>query len=137
MLPFDIDTVIFCDDIRQERNGKWLLIGVYGADILVRGLPADLRLSLWIVIRPKEIGKAEAKLRVIGPHGSTLVDGELSVDVKHLRPTIMAMGALPMQIQMAGTIRVEMATKESDEWTAIKSIDLRVAPRPSTRAMSH
>ncbi|WP_135507511.1 DUF6941 family protein [Roseovarius aestuariivivens] len=39
---------IFCDDIRREDNGKLLIIGAYGGNIIVNKLPVQLRLSIWI-----------------------------------------------------------------------------------------
>ena len=44
---FFIDSVLLCDDIRGEVNGKAILIGVYCGDIIVPKAPASLGLSLF------------------------------------------------------------------------------------------
>jgi hypothetical protein len=39
---------IFCDDIRVENNGKLILVGVYGTDIIL-GLPENpIPLAIWV-----------------------------------------------------------------------------------------
>lgn len=43
-----INSVIICDDIRKEDNGKVIFIGVYSGDILVTKLPALLKLCYWL-----------------------------------------------------------------------------------------
>lgn len=47
--PIKFDSVIVCDDIRREDNGKALLIGVYAGDILVPRFPAAMQLSFYII----------------------------------------------------------------------------------------
>jgi len=39
---------IFCDDVRQEISGKFILIGVYSGDMNVNNGPATVPLSIWI-----------------------------------------------------------------------------------------
>lgn len=125
MLPFEVETVVVCDDIRQEKNGKWLLIGVYGSDILVPAFPADFRLAIWILADPKEVGPSQVKLRIVGPHDSTMVEGELEYDIRQMSPTILAMAGLPVQVQSEGLIKVEMLAKKATEWVTIKTISLK------------
>jgi hypothetical protein len=66
---------------------------------------------------------------MVGPHNSTLVDGELAFDIRQLSPTILAMGGLPVQVQSEGPIKVEILMEGSTEWVTIKSIELKLAPR--------
>lgn len=46
MEPF----VQFCDDIRQEANGKWILIGCYGESMVVPQFPFSGRLSCLVTM---------------------------------------------------------------------------------------
>ncbi len=41
-------TIIFCDDIRTENNGKLILIGVYGDSLIPAALPQALGLSVHV-----------------------------------------------------------------------------------------
>jgi hypothetical protein len=43
----DIGSVIICDDVRQEYNGKEILIGVYSGHIIVPSTPFSIKLSIW------------------------------------------------------------------------------------------
>lgn len=73
----------FCDDIRQEVNGKLILIGVYGADMLVPGFPAVLpRLCILTFFRhyPDEPHDT-LKVKVFGPGAGEPVLTELDVDL--------------------------------------------------------
>jgi hypothetical protein len=130
MVPFDVEAVVLCDDIRQEANGKYLLIGVYGSNIVVRGFPTDLRLAIWILAHPKALGRVRARIRVRGPQGSTLVEGGMEIDVRDKETAaIMAIPGLPLQIQGAGRMRLEWAANDDDDWTEIKSISVMQDPR--------
>ena len=48
-----IGNCIVCDDIREESNGKKILIGVYGADIVVPVFPAVLSLQIYMEVPSK------------------------------------------------------------------------------------
>jgi hypothetical protein len=130
MLPFEIETAVLCDDIRQERNGKYLLIGVYGGNIIVRSFPTDLQLALWVLARPKTLGRAQVRIRVIGPQQNTLVEGGLEFELKDpARATIMALPGLPLQIQSVGELRFEMASSsDKDEWLPVKTVTVELVP---------
>ena len=45
-----IADVIYCEDVREERNGKLIVIGIYSTDIEFVEFPASASLSLWIRI---------------------------------------------------------------------------------------
>lgn len=40
----------FCDDIRQESNGKWILIGCYGHTMVVPGFPFAGKISCFLTL---------------------------------------------------------------------------------------
>ena len=45
-------TVIFCDDIREERGNKKSLMGVVSGDVLAASFPATLQIALFIEYEP-------------------------------------------------------------------------------------
>ena len=51
------DSLVVCDDVRFENNGKLLLIGVYSDVVQVVKLPLQMR-SLGLAIKAREIGRA-------------------------------------------------------------------------------
>src|SRR5512139_3475912 len=105
MLPLEVETVVLCDDIRQEANGKYLLVGVYGSNIVVRRFPVNIRLAVWLLVHPKELGTFEGRIRVVGPQEAILADGRLAFEIKATNGTIMAIPGLPLQLQREGQIR--------------------------------
>lgn len=76
-MSISFKSVIYCDDIRKEDNGKLLFIGVYSSIIHPYQFPANLRLAFWVtgqttapiqtvhfklVIQPKSGAKSEEAL---------------------------------------------------------------------------
>jgi hypothetical protein len=75
MLP-DLQSSLLCDDVRQERNGKFILIGLF--DVLaVPGYPLVLH-RLCVVNRwCCGVGEFHQRTRIIKPDGkSLLVEGK-------------------------------------------------------------
>lgn len=61
---------IFCDEIRQESNGKFFIIGIYAGDIIVNSFPAHFRISNYIIISGLSKGEHDFSVDV-----SMVVDG--------------------------------------------------------------
>lgn len=82
MLP-DLQSSLMCDDVRQERNGKFILIGLF--DIMtVPSLPAILNriciVNRWCCGK----GQFKQRSRILKPDGNTvLVEGK---DVQVILP---------------------------------------------------
>ena len=60
---------IVCDDIRQEKSNKDILIGVYSNELIIHKKPARLRLSVFVLVDVLEIGETEFEIRLDGPDG--------------------------------------------------------------------
>ena len=74
-LPF----VQFCDDIRQEMNGKYILIGCYGGVMTLSAFPFVTRLCAFITA---ELSSHSADVRVVYKLRSGAKIGELSFSVE-------------------------------------------------------
>lgn len=62
----EIKGVVVCDDIRQEDNGKLMLIGVYSGDILVSLFPFQRFVCLWFHGRAKKgVYEIETRIRIV------------------------------------------------------------------------
>lgn len=48
--------VVFCDDIRREDNGKFLLIGAYSSSMRLREIPAVTFLCVLIEFQAQKLG---------------------------------------------------------------------------------
>jgi hypothetical protein len=77
MMP-DLQASLLCDDVRQERNGKFILIGIFDA-ITVPAFPAMFGrvciVNRWCCGE----GEFSQRSRVMKPDGSVLIEGK---DVK-------------------------------------------------------
>jgi hypothetical protein len=78
---------IFCDDLRQEVNGKWIYIGVYTADMIIFGSP-PMSLPTFVAAityreRPHE-SDAPVKIKMFVP-GSDNAAAELDLPVTVMR----------------------------------------------------
>jgi hypothetical protein len=117
-LGFLVDSVLLCDDIRREVNGKAILIGVYSGDIIVPTAPTSLGLSLWLQgraieasltvrIRLESVSNATAVVTEAGslPEASTIAPGE---------SFLFALSGLIVQIAGQGDLRVHMKYGERD-----------------------
>ena len=60
---------IVCDDIRQEKTNKEILIGVYSNELIIHKTPARLRLSVFVLVDVLEIGETAFEIRLDGPDG--------------------------------------------------------------------
>ena len=72
----DLQSAILCDDVRQERNGKFILIGLFDA-IVVPSLPVRYP-RLFLVTRwCSGQGEFTQRSRILRPDGSTTqVEGQ-------------------------------------------------------------
>jgi hypothetical protein len=77
------DSLVLCDDVRFENNGKLLLIGVYSDVVQVVKLPLQMR-SLGLAIKAKVLstGRFPFSVSVADPQGNQVLDanGELNYE---------------------------------------------------------
>ncbi len=70
----DLQASILCDDVRQERNGKFILIGLYDG-IGVPGFPTVFQriciVNRWCCGQ----GQFKQHSRVVKPDSATLIEG--------------------------------------------------------------
>jgi hypothetical protein len=98
MFP-DLQASLLCDDVRQEKNGKFILIGIFDA-LAVAKLPAVY--SKICVVNRWCCGKGDFKqtTRLIGPDGVSVIAAGKEVPIK-----------LATEFQTATSIEIFMNTK--------------------------
>jgi hypothetical protein len=64
--------VVFCDEIRQEITGKFLLIGVYPADLVLATMPAAFPMGMLIRVHGLEPGQHRFSINVAFAGGETV-----------------------------------------------------------------
>ena len=79
MIP-DLQASLLCDDVRQERNGKFILIGIFDG-LAVQKLPTRFHricvVNRWCCGQ----GNFKQKTRIIGPDGSAPIAEGKEIDV--------------------------------------------------------
>jgi hypothetical protein len=79
-MSLEIRAALVCDDVRREDNGKLILIGVYGKDIGVTDLPANLVLSLVVRFEASEAIDEDLEFRYcLGEESKASQRGHLSL----------------------------------------------------------
>ncbi len=113
-----IEYTLVCDDTRREDNGKLILIGVYGANILVSSFPAALTLSLVSFIRSDSTFEAANAVRAV-LDGETLTEGG---GVFRIQPGrgISVIPTLPLTVPHAGEVIFEQKIGEDDWQTLVR-----------------
>jgi hypothetical protein len=107
------DSLVVCDDVRFENNGKLLLIGVYSDVVQVVKLPLQMR-SLGLAIKARVIstGRYPFAVSVADPQGNQLLDanGELNYEGEPGRtiwfPVVMGPALLTTEGAYAVRIRL-------------------------------
>ena len=129
MSPFDLSSAVLCDEIRQEHNGKYILIGVYIHTVLVEDFPTNLILSVWGEIKPRELGVLNGQIRVIKDDESVLLRGKTQITVVNLEPTSARYTGLPLEFQGAGNYFFQWKWGDN-EWETVKEFAVQKRPVP-------
>lgn len=101
---------IVCDDIRQELNGKFIIIGVYGTDIGLPVFPATIPLRFLIAIEGADAASFhfETKLVDTGEEILASVAGEVFFPKKGLAlvplPPVVITLKEPTELTFSGRV---------------------------------
>jgi hypothetical protein len=106
----DLQSALLCDDVRQERNGKFILIGLFDA-IVLQNLPVRYPRLFMVTRWCSGQGEFTQKSRMLKPDGSSvLVEGQLiPVRLPNTEATATNVEVfLNVEFQAAGTHWVEV-----------------------------
>lgn len=106
----DLQSSLLCDDVRQERNGKFMLIGLFDV-IGVPGFPTVFH-RLCVVNRwCCGAGSFSQHTRILGPDGNTVLIEGKDVEIKLVDSEAIATTVeifVNVQIKAEGTYWVEI-----------------------------
>lgn len=110
----DVSSVIICDDVRKELNGKDILIGVYSGTINVPAYPTVFHAAFWIEIEPQGVGTIPCHFRIDMPSGNPPVEFGADLEVSELGTAVFVIGGVPLRLEQDGEIVVsaEIGSKE-------------------------
>jgi hypothetical protein len=108
-----------CEEIRQEKNNKFILLGVFSGDILVEKFPAHLGLSFYIEGTVTKVGQSSLWLRLSGPgeEDSALIEAQISTTKPHEMATL-ALPRLDVHMRGEGTFSLS-ASEDQKVWTPL------------------
>lgn len=75
----DVLGVIICDGIRQENNGKLILVGVYTGTMIVQQFAFGTELAMAAILGERTEKISRVKLRVGTTGGAEFVDGDFAL----------------------------------------------------------
>jgi hypothetical protein len=105
-------TLVVCDDIRFENNGKLLLIGVYSDVVQVFKLPLQLR-SLGLAVRARAMspGRISFSVTASDPQGNSLLEanGEVNYEGEAGRSIWLPIVMGPALLTTEGSYGVRIA----------------------------
>jgi hypothetical protein len=78
-------TVIICDDIRQETNGKLTLVGCYSGSMVATAFPIITPLGVFVLLEPKKTKYEKVSLLMKSPDGTEVKLGDYSAGFTDLR----------------------------------------------------
>jgi hypothetical protein len=129
LASINISQALACDDIRQEANGKHILIGVYSGNMGLQFFPTMVALGFWALAKPSRPGDYHVQLRVQAPGGKEATRGEMIIHVHDIEDSAIVIPPMPIGLDEPGLIQLQYR-EGSGEWRTICSIDARLVPPP-------
>jgi hypothetical protein len=134
--PFDMRAVVVCDDIRREQNGKALIIGVYGGDIVLPDLPATLTLAFYFVGKGRAPGHGTVEIRIQYLRGKDPMGmATATADVQSVPVGMnmaLALPGIPFDFDRPTELIISVLV--DGEWCEIDRKQVLVAQRPPASA---
>jgi len=139
-----IDSVLVCDDVRMENNGKAIIIGVYTGTINPLRFPATLRFALWMIGRVEGRGefRLEARIRFVPDNAeaepktvTVVVEGEVAEHAQNQDVQLGVTTDPPIELTGPGRLIVD-ARIGDDEFKDLLTKAVLLAPKTISSASS-
>jgi hypothetical protein len=124
---------LVCDEVRQENNGKYLVIGLYAPGIIFQRFPATLnKLTFFTCLRPQESGTWELAFRlshldtgaIVGPEGKVKIEIRVQSNATYPR-TYVPLVIPGIQFQMPGLYALTLEGANFQGTTVVFPVELR------------
>ena len=111
---FSIRNCLLCDDIRQEKNNKLIILGVFSGDILIPKVPANISLAFFIDGFADVLGETSIWFKLSGP-GEGHVIIEVSLDVTMAGQQIaLSLPRADVTLECEGVLRFDASSDQKD-----------------------
>jgi len=133
LASMNISHAIACDDIRQEMNGKHILIGVYSGKLGLPFFPIQIALAFWVLARPSAKGDYDVQLRVLDPDGKDVTRGNMIIHFQEVEEYSLVIPPMPILLAHPGQISLQY--REGDgTWKSICGLQATLVPIPAAPA---
>ncbi len=120
-----INTII-CDEVRQENNGKLILIGVYAADILLNS-PGQIRLTLWLQFSTAQPSGLPIRVQVKAGRKVLFLTKELQFPPDQAAVEHIVISISPIMLDIKEECKLTFQIKFGDQkWKTIKNIAVKI-----------
>ena len=119
-------SAVVCDEVRRETDGKDIIIGAYGGDILVGVFPTPLVLSLWISLETPGAGDIKADIRIVNSKKEVLaeVKGIMTLDGRSQRSSLFT-PRLRFSVDKSTELRFQFRIGDG-RWKTVVSRNVRL-----------
>ncbi|PDS34834.1 hypothetical protein CO665_28165 [Rhizobium anhuiense] len=124
-----VHNLTVCDQVRQEINGKFILIGVYTNGIILPQIPTTFSLGVWLLLESERLGDVQFKFRVRMPDQDVelfSIEGEVNViELEDWTPIGFGTNIL---VGQPGRLTIDAMLQDETEWTTLRTLLIRQAP---------
>lgn len=113
---------ILCDDIRQEKNNKYILIGVFSGDVVASQFPAALAFSVYAEHVTDGPGHHDMAIR-FSLSGEHKAEVRARIDMPIAGTATIVLPPMPIELQAEGELLV---TAQLDDAAPVELIRKRV-----------
>ena len=131
-----INTVVFCDDIRQEVGGKVTLVGAYTPELNASKIPVTIPVAVWVVLSPDKMGDFKFNLKIEDPDKNQILKGEIAGTFSASAITSLAIPQMPVIVSKTGTYKFSIKEDGGSKWHMLGVLKLNyvaaVMPNPTS-----
>ncbi len=128
-------SAIVCEDIRQEKNNKHFLIGVFGPDISVSAMPGSLVLCYFLQVmldKERRIPHVEIEVSQEFQDGTTKLLAKGSVDLESRGSAYMMIATPQFTIELEQPCEIRFRLREEGKrWKTALLNSVKVDPNLS------
>lgn len=128
-----VESCLILDDVRQEKNNKYVLIGVYRDAVIVPQFPSLIVLNFWIALKGDKRGKIPAVFRLAKRPGREEIfksEGILTIK-KPTEGIYLTVRGMPFEVTKNFDLVFQMK-QHKGRWQEIKRIRVEKAKKSKT-----
>lgn len=116
-------TSVFCDDIRQENNGKLILIGVYPVDLVPGAIPSTFPLAILVRAEGALKGEHRFVFKLKGPSNKLIYEQQDNVHLpEDDKPLVLLFAGILVSVDQPGEITGTLTLDDQDYEAARLSV---------------